>query len=59
MEEIFFGCFESIKNLLKQFEIIFALIAIAAAVISLLELPGAFVKCTVGNVPVSYDINKN
>ena len=59
MEEIFFGSFESIKDLLKQFEIISALVAVAAAVISLLELSGAFVKCTVGNVPASHDINKN
>ena len=59
MEEILFGCFESIKDLPKQFELISALVTVVAAVISLLELRGAFVNCTIGNVPASHDINKN
>ena len=56
MEEILFGCLESFRDLLKQFDIISALATVVAAVIS---LPGAFVKCTVGNVPSSHDVNKN
>ena len=59
MEEILFGCFESIKDLPKQFELISALVTVVAAVISMLELRGAFVICTTGNVPASHDIKKN
>ena len=44
---------------LKQFETISALTAVVDAVISPLELPGVFVKCTVGNVPANHDNNKN
>ena len=44
VEEI--GCLESIRDLLKQFEIISALAAVVSAVISLLEPPGAVVKGT-------------
>ena len=57
VEEI--GCLESIRDLLKQFEIISALAAVVSAVISLLEPPGAVVKCTAGNVLASHDIDKN
>ena len=59
MEEILFGCCESFTDLLKHFDIMSALTTVMAAVISLLELPGAFAKCTVGNVPSSHDVNKN
>ena len=38
----FFCCFESIKDLVRQFGIISALAAVVAAVTSQQELPGAF-----------------
>ena len=59
MEEILFGCCESFTDLLKHFDIMSALTTVMATVIFLLELSGAFVKCTVGNVPSSHDVNKN
>ena len=38
----FCGCFESVRDLIKQFGIISALVAVVAAVTSQQELPGAF-----------------
>ena len=42
-----------------KFEIISPFATLVAAVTSLLELPGAFVKCGFENVPPDHDIHKN